>query len=42
MAACEVEKEIEEALKNVEKDSKSLFPGNNNTWTHNSHMENVF
>ncbi|KAJ4764645.1 Basic helix-loop-helix (bHLH) DNA-binding family protein [Rhynchospora pubera] len=46
MAACEVEKEIEEALKDVERDSQShaLFPGNNtvNTWSHNSHMGNAF
>ncbi|KAF3322905.1 transcription factor bHLH92-like protein [Carex littledalei] len=41
MAACEVEKEIEEALNGIERDSHPLFPGNN-TWSHNSHMENVF
>jgi hypothetical protein len=32
MAAFDVEKEIEEALKDVERDSHPLFPGNNATW----------
>ncbi|XP_078159975.1 transcription factor BHLH148-like [Carex rostrata] len=42
MAACEVEKEIEEALNaGIERDSHSLFP-RNNAWSNNSHMENVF
>lgn len=48
MAACEVEKEIEAALQEVQVQRDSsypvMFPGNNNTWSQsrNSHMENVF
>lgn len=44
IAACEVEKAVEEALKEVERnqpDSDAPFPGSKG-WTQTSHVQNVF
>nr|ATQ36622.1 bHLH92a [Leymus chinensis]ATQ36624.1 bHLH92a [Leymus chinensis] len=46
IAACEVEKAVEEALQEVERnqlpDSEAPFPGSRSSWPQTSHVQNVF
>ncbi|EMS63808.1 Transcription factor bHLH92 [Triticum urartu] len=46
IAACEVEKAVEEALQEVERnqlpDSEAPFPGSRSAWPQTSHVQNVF